>query len=1139
MSLQFITASSGAGKSCQAYQYIIEESIRFPKRNYYVIVPEQFTMQTQKNLVSLHPDQSIMNIDVLSFARLAYRVFEEVGKDCPPLLEETGKSFVLQKVAQGQKKELGVLGSNMFKPGYIKEMKSMISELMQYRIEPSEIDRMLSKSQAKPLLHHKLKDIQVLYQGFTDYLQGRSITQEEVLEVLSQLTGESHNLQNSIIVLDGFTGFTPVQYHLIQKLLCVCEKIIVTVTLDNREDPWRRGEIYQLFHMSKDMIRQLSAMARETKILIEEEIKIANGENGRFVKGSAMEFLEQNLFRSRAGAFREEQEQINIWAAASPVEELEEVAGQIHQLIRAKEFRYKDIAVITGDLEGYGNVTEPIFKREGIPFFIDRNHPVLMNPFVEYLRSVMEMAVSDLSYESVFRYLRSGMSDLNTADIDMLENYVIALGIRGRKRWQEHWVRHYRGMDKKLLEPIDQIRKQFLAEVGLFIEEFKEKGKTVKERTVSLYQFVARSQIQEKLKKQEQYFQKQGEAALVKEYAQIYGIVMRLLEKAVEILGDEVMRPADYQQLLEAGFEESQVGIIPPTADQVLMGDMERTRLPDIRALFFVGVNEGIIPKSTNQGVLAEAERDFLKENDEQLSPGARENMYIQRFYLYLNMTKPADYLYLSYAKSTASGEGASPAYLIHTVRRIFPDLAVVEAAGKRARLNRLETESQGFAMLPEGIRSLARGDEDTGFLTLFQWFYHHPEYHDRTQALIDAAFYANSIDGIGRSVAQALYGKVLENSATRLEQFSACAFAHFLEYGLGLKERARYEFNAMDMGNAMHESLERFSQSLVREGLSFKELEEEDRERLIEASINEIVDDYGNTILHASARNEYMIARVKRMLKRTVWALQEQVKKGDFEPGGFEISFAMEDQLEAIRFSLSEEESMRLKGRIDRLDVCEEQDKIYVKVIDYKSGNTSLDLIELYHGLQLQLVVYMNAAMELEQKKHPDKEVIPAGVFYYNIKDPVIPGTGGEDEEHLQEAILKDLCMNGLASSDPEVLKKLDRTLGTQGQRSSSVVPVTLNKDGSLSRTSSAIEAEKFKLLSKYVNQKIKDIGNQILQGEVQAKPYEFGKKNGCTYCDYRSICGFDEHIRGYEYLRLKKLGTEELWQAMEEEVE
>jgi ATP-dependent helicase/nuclease subunit B len=280
------------------------------------------------------------------------------------------------------------------------------------------------------------------------------------------------------------------------------------------------------------------------------------------------------------------------------------------------------------------------------------------------------------------------------------------------------------------------------------------------------------------------------------------------------------------------------------------------------------------------------------------------------------------------------------------------------------------------------------------------------------------------------------------------------------------------------------------------------------------------------------------MIARVKRIMKRTVWALQEQIKKGAFQPGGWEISFSMEDQLDAVQFDLSREESLRLTGRIDRMDVCEDEERVYVKIIDYKSGNTSLDLIELYHGLQLQLVVYMNAALELEQKKHSDKEVAPAGVFYYNIKDPVISGQGGEQESDLQEAILKDLRMNGLVSSDERVLPKLDSTFLESGKKQSSVVPVGRNKDGSLSRNSTAIEEERFALLSQYVNGKIQEIGSRILQGDVQAKPYQYGQKTGCTYCQYRSICGFDEHIKGYEYQKLKQYGNEEVWQAMREDV-
>lgn len=1140
MSLQFVIGSSGAGKSDMVYQQIIEASLQYPKQNFYVLVPEQFTMQTQKTLVDLHPAHGIMNIDVLSFARLAFRVFEEVGKDCPPLLEETGKSFVLQKVAQEKKNELGVLGGNMRKPGYIREMKSMISELMQYRIAPHELDRMLEKSVDKPLLQHKLRDIQVLFSGYQEYLKDRSITQEEVLEVLSQMVGDSKRLRNSTIILDGFTGFTPVQYNLIRELLKICPKVYATATLDLREDPWSKSEFYHLFHMSKDMMHQLNLLAKEAKAEIEEPIRIENGDRSRFPSGSAMQFLEQNLFRSRFQVYQKEQQEIHITAAASPVEELEEVTRQIQHLVREGKFRYKDIAVITGDLESYGAVAEPIWQREGIPFFLDQKHSVLMNPFVEYLRAAMDMAVSNLSYESVFRYLRSGMTDLLTEDIDMLENYVIALGIRGKKQWNEQWVRHYRGMDKKTIDNINEVRKQFLFETEEFMEEFCQKDDTVKGRTLSLYRFITKSLVQEKLKASELHFQSLEEAALVKEYAQIYGIVMNLLDKAVEILGTEPMSQGDYQQLLEAGLQEAQVGIIPPSSDQILIGDMERTRLTDIQALFFVGVNEGIIPKNAGSGgVLSEVERDFLKEKEEPLSPGARETMYMQRFYLYLNMTKPARYLYLSYAKSNAAGEGTGPAYLIPMVKKLFPAISVREATRGQARIRQLETVEQGLTMLPEALRSLAEGVMDKQWLQLFLWFKEDPKYQEIAKQLIGAAFYQNPMDAIGKSAAQALYGKTLENSATRLERFSSCAFAHFLEYGLGISERVRYEFNAMDMGNVMHEALERFAQSIKMESLSLKDLGDEQRDRLIEDSIDQIIDDYGNTILHSSARNEYMIARVKRIMRRTAWALQEQVKRGDFEPGGFEISFAMENDLQAIRFSLSEEESIRLRGRIDRLDVCEDNDKIYVKVIDYKSGNKSLDLIELYHGLQLQLIVYLNAAVEIEQKAHPGKEVKPAGVFYYNIKDPVISGDGNEGDDKLRSEILKDLCMNGLASSDPDILKKLDHTLDPSANKNSQVIPVALNKDGGLSRTSSAIDEEQFRILSEYVNCKIREIGSSILNGEALVAPYELGKKNACTYCNYRSVCGFDERICGYEYRRLHSPDEEQLWKSMEEEVQ
>lgn len=309
-----------------------------------------------------------------------------------------------------------------------------------------------------------------------------------------------------------------------------------------------------------------------------------------------------------------------------------------------------------------------------------------------------------------------------------------------------------------------------------------------------------------------------------------------------------------------------------------------------------------------------------------------------------------------------------------------------------------------------------------------------------------------------------------------------------------------------MDMGNVMHNALETFSGKIRQEKLKWKELTKEQREQFVKESLNSVTDDYGNTILHSSARNEYMIRRAERILNRTVWALQNQLTNGEFEPEGFEVSIG--------------------GGRIDRLDVCETDKEVLVKVIDYKTGGTTFDLLAVYHGLQLQLMVYMDGALAVEKRNHPDKEVIPAGAFYYNIKDPMIQSKAAEDVETVTGELLKKLKMNGLASSDEAILNKLDQTLES--------LPVSRNKNGSLSKRSQVADKKQFEELRHFVNQKIEHIRTEILEGEVGVQPYELGTKNGCTYCPYSGVCGFDPKIPGYEFRRLKQFSDEEIWREI-----
>lgn len=1105
MSLQFIIGSSGAGKSYFSYKKIIEESLEHPNRNYYVIVPEQFTMQTQKTLVELHPGKGILNIDILSFERLAYRIFEEVGGDNRKLLEETGKSMVLKKMVQLHQKDLPYLGSQMKKPGYLDEVKSLISEFMQYDIQEEELERMMEKASDKKLLQMKLKDVRTLYQAFKDYLEGHYMTGEEVLDVLMNVLPLSHKLKDSVLLLDGFTGFTPIQNKVLRELFAISGKIYVTVTLDDRENPFVIGKPHQLFYMSRKMIHTLSELTRD----IEEPILIPRGEKSRFAASPALGFMEQNIFRYRRAVYEKEQEEITIFSAKSPLKEMEEAARRITGLVRERGYRYGEIAVITGNLEEYAGIAGQVFTEAGIPYFLDEKHSVLMNPFVEFLRASMEMVVKGFPYESVFRYLRSGMSDIRREEADRLENYVIALGIRGYSRWSEKWVRIYQGMEPEAIQEINEIRKCFIEEVGCLEEGFSRGKETVRHYCQCLYGFITGCRIQEKLKERELLFARAGEKAMEKEYAQIYGIIMNLLDKMVEILGEEMVSRLEFQQLLETGLAQAKVALIPPSMDQILIGDMERTRLKDIKALFFMGVNEGSIPKNTDGGgILTEMDRDFFGDQGVELAPSPREQMNMQRFYLYLNLTKPRERLYLSYSRSNVKGETAGPAYLIGSVQNLYPGLKV-EKAEEQQPLHYLETPGTSLDYFLEGLTE--RNSQDPVFQELYSWYLRSPEYGAVVRSLTEAAFYNKPLDCISKSAAKILYGDVSPSGATRLEKFAACAFAHFLRYGLKLTERAEYEFRAMDMGNIIHRSLEDFAAEVQKNGLEWKSMGDEDRDRIADECLDRIALDYGNTILQSNARNQYMIQRTRRILKRTIWALQEQLKQGEFQPEGFEVAFG--------------------GGRIDRVDILEEDDRILVKVIDYKTGNTSFDLLALYHGLQLQLMIYLDGALQVERKKHPGKDVQPAGIFYYNVKDPMVQESIETDVEKVTKEVLKELKMNGLVQADKEVAEKMDRSF--------SAIPVTLNKDGSFRKSASLASREQFDILNRYVKNKIAGIRSAILNGDAQLAPYELEKKNACTYCPYQSACGFDKKLPGYEFRRLKRFSDEDLWKAFAGEVQ
>ena len=1143
MSLRFYFGPSGSGKSHRIYEEIMQRAAQEPGRNFLIIVPDQFTMQTQKDLV-MHSDRGgILNIDVLSFGRLSHRILEEVGTKEMPVLDDTGKSLVLQKIAADLKEQLPAMGSLLHKQGYIHEVKSAISEFMQYGISTQDMDKLIASAEKRGALAMKLRDLKTLYRGFQDYIRDHFITTEETLDVLRRSLVKSKILPDSVVVFDGFTGFTPIQNRLIQELMRVCEETIVTVTIGEEEDPYQMDGEQKLFHLSKKTVADLVKLAAEAEVTRGEDVFVKGGPN-RFAEAPALCYLEQNLFRYQYEPYTEKQHEIHMFEALSPREEVHQTALYIRKLIREEGLTYRDIAVVIGDLEGYASYVETEFGQLEIPCFLDRTRGIVLNPMIEYIKSALQLYIRDFSYDTVFHFLRSGMADISREEIDELENYVIRTGARGYRTYSRLFTRKTEEMQQgsgqedteraeETLERLNRIRQQFADTVEILHMAPRAKAG---EYVDHLYDFLEQNQVQQKLLNYQQRFEQEGDLAKAREYAQIYRLVMDLLDQIYELLGEEEISLQEFADILEAGFGEITVGTIPQNVDRIVVGDMERTRLKQVKVLFFLGVNDGNIPKNASKGgIISDMDREFLIESGTEMAPSPRQQMYIQRLYLYLNMTKPSQRLYLSYAKVNSDGKGIRPSYLIDTVRKLFPQLAV-EYPQNRSRLEQIEGRQEGARYLAEELREYADGtlreEERQDSYLMYRAYEADPEGRDRLTA---AAFRRYKESGLSRIVARALYGRQLENSVSRLETYAACACRHFLQYGLSLQEREEFGFEVSDMGNVYHAVLENFAGKLAESGRTWWDFDENFATQAIKEAVEGYAATYGETVLYSSARNEYAITRMSRILTRTVLTLQQHLKQGSFQPDDYELSFRFAEDLDSIHVDLSEEEKMHLQGRIDRIDVSEDAEHVYVKVIDYKSGNKKFDLAALYYGLQLQLVVYMNAAMELESRKHPDKEIVPAALLYYHIDDPTIETPVELTQEQINEEILTKLRMNGVVNSDPAVVERLDRFL----QDKSKVIPVEKKKDGSFSARSGILSREELHVVSAYVDTKIRQIGREILDGKIAANPYEKGNEEACTYCAYKKVCGFDGSIPGYEKRQLEDLDKQTLMQRMQETTE
>lgn len=1207
MSLQFILGNSGSGKSHLLYQKIIEESMRHPDRNYMVIVPEQFTMQTQKDLVMLHPKKGIMNIDVLSFRRLAHRIFEEVGADRRRVLTETGKNLMLRRVAALHQDELQVLGGKMNRPGYVSEVKSVLSELMQYEVTDEDMGELLEFTGNRPLLNAKLADIRLLYQEFLNYQREKFMKPEELLDVLCQVAGRSELLKNSTLAFDGFTGFTPSQMKVLEELFAICPKLWITVTIDVREPVYGEIQEHELFALSKKTIQNVTEAARRgmgrkgiidgrdaegqdergvgksDRDFLEEPILLGGKSMPRFRQGGALEHLERNLFRRRPGIYaggKEENsrhisaeaagaalntklsaatsaeaalngklsvaasaaaalhEELSMHISATPADEVHFAARTICRLVREQGYRYHDIAVITGNLASYDHYVKKIFPMYQVPAFLDETRHILLNPCLEFVRGALAVAERDFSYETVFRFLRTGMAQMPLEHVDILENYVLAAGIRGWRMWSDEWLYCPRTMTARELELCNDCRRMLSERLLPFTEVLRHKA-PLREYAGALCDLMEAYQVQQQLKDREMELLREstkteGAREAAREYSQIYAILMGLLDEMVELLGDEVIAGQEFGEILDAGLSEASVGIIPPGIDQVQVGDITRSRLAHVKVLFFLGLNDGWVPAAGDGGgIVSDMEREILRQSGIELAPSARENSYIQRFYLYQNLTKPGERLYLSWCESNGEGGAMRPSYLAAVINRMFPQLAAEKEQAAGASVYQVTSKENGMLYMTGGLEQVRAGQPEASWLELYGMYLRDDRYRERVRELVRAAFTFGNPGRLTYQTSRELYGDAMEGSVTRLEQFASCAFAHFAAYGLHLTERELYGVKMTDLGTIFHRSMELFSRQLQESEYNWKNMPDDWQKERMEQCVDQVTAQYGAGELRSGARQQYTVCRIKRILCRSVWALHQQIKAGQFIPTSFEVSFENAGDLQAVNVKFGEQGKLRLKGRIDRIDTAETEDTVYVKIVDYKSGVTKFDPVSIYYGLQLQLVVYLNAALELERKTHQGKNVVPAGIFYYHLDDPVLEKEANLPREQLEEKLLKKMRPDGVLNSDGGILEMMDRNL----KGDSLVIPAGLKKDGSLKAASGTATTEQFEQLSCFVSKKMERMAEQIMQGEISPRPFVDKNGSACDFCEYSDVCGFDRKIPGMSEKRQPDLRKDEAWEKIAHE--
>ncbi|MFX3622452.1 MAG: helicase-exonuclease AddAB subunit AddB [Ectobacillus sp.] len=1167
MSLRFILGRTGSGKSERCLQEMREELRVNPNGDTIVyLVPEQMTFQAQQALVSDPAVRGSIRAQVFSFSRLAWKVLQETGGTSRLHIDGVGVHMLLRKVVEARKGELKVFQKASEQNGFFDQLAGMIAEFKRHNLTPSNVYTLWQELEVRSsdgkdmLLANKMYDLQLLYEDFERSLIGKYLDAEDYLKLLCEKLPRSRYMKGAAVYVDGFHSFLPQELEIIKQLLRHGAHVTVTLTLD-QPAPAAKSEL-DLFYTTSRTYEKLLRAAEELKIAVKPPVLLENQERFRF--SPSLAHLEK-YYEERPCRYFSEKPDVTMYSAASRRAEVEGIAREIRQLAREEGYRYRDMAVLLRNASSYQDLIKTVFQDYEIPYFIDQKRPMLHHPLIELIRSALEVISGNWRYDAVFRCVKTELlyppkanKEQLREEMDEFENYCLAYGIQGKK-WtsRERWTyRRYRSLEgytsvqtdseREMEETVNRLR-MMIAEPLLQLQKRLKRAKTALKMCEAVYLFLEESKIPEKLEELRAEAEAKGELLFANDHDQVWQDVIGLLDTCVEMLGEEKFSLDMFIKIFTTGLESLQFANIPPSLDQVLIANVDRSRLSNIKAVFLIGANEGVIPAAiSDEGVLSEGERETLLAAGIELAPTSRQKLLEEQFVMYQALTRASHKLYITCPLADEEGKTLLPSSLFKKLKEMFP---FAEEIFLTNDVNDLPAEKQlsyvtapavTLSYLTQQLQNWKRyGFENdlTFWWDVYNFYVTDLKWKHKSKRVLSSLFYRNEARKLSRAVSRELYGDKIKGSVSRMELFKRCAYAHFAQYGLSLKERDIFKLDAPDIGELFHAALKKIADRLMSEKKSWADLTAKECARLAEAAIEELAPLLQKEILLSSNRHHYLKRKLQQIIFRASLILSEHAKASGFVPIDLEVPFGMNGRgaLPPLKFELRNGAKMEVVGRIDRVDKAESEQGIFLRIIDYKSSAKSLELSEVYYGLALQMLTYLDVVIENASKWVGNgKKASPAGVLYFHIHNPMIDIKSRLSSEEIEQEILKKFKMKGLLLADADVIQLMDNTLTTG---LSNIIPAGLKKDGGLHSNSVVASEQEFDVLKQYVRGTFEDIGTNITDGVIDIAPYKMKNKTACAFCQFKPVCQFDESFEENSYRALKPLKRNEVLQKIKGE--